>query len=117
MASLVNTNQRDSTLPAPQTWPAPTGIPGVRDAMNNLAVTQTYEPGSVFKIVPFSAALLNNVITPSTHLSVPDYVVIDGKVFHDAEEHGLEDLSATQVLEYSSNIGTYEIGLRVALEQ
>jgi cell division protein FtsI (penicillin-binding protein 3) len=109
MASLVNTNQRDSTLPAPQTWPAPTGIPGVRDAMNNLAVTQTYEPGSVFKIVPFSAALLNNVITPSTHLSVPDYVVIDGKVFHDAEEHGLEDLSATQVLEYSSNIGTYEI--------
>ena len=42
--------------------------------------------------MPFSAALLNNVITPSTHLSVPDYVVIDGKVFHDAEEHGLEDM-------------------------
>jgi cell division protein FtsI (penicillin-binding protein 3) len=109
MASLVNTRQHDSTFPAPETWPESTGIPGVRDAMNNLAVTQTYEPGSVFKIVPFSAALLNHVITPTTRLSVPDQVLIDGHVFHDAEQHGLEDLTATQVLEYSSNIGTYEI--------
>jgi cell division protein FtsI (penicillin-binding protein 3) len=109
MASLVNKNERDSTLPAPQSWPASTGVSGVQDATNNLGVTQTYEPGSVFKIVPFSAALLDHVITPTTHLSVPDQVVIDGHVFHDAEQHGLEDLSATQVLEYSSNIGTYEI--------
>jgi cell division protein FtsI (penicillin-binding protein 3) len=109
MASLVNTHQRDTTLPAPETWPASTGVPGVRDAMNNLAVTQTFEPGSVFKIVPFSAALLDHVITPTTRLSVPDQVVVDGHVFHDAEQHGLEELSATQVLEYSSNIGTFEI--------
>ncbi|HUD69401.1 MAG TPA: penicillin-binding protein 2 [Acidimicrobiales bacterium] len=109
MASLVNTDEHDPTLPAPQSWPASTGVSGVQDAMNNLGVTQTYEPGSVFKIVPFSAALLDHVITPTTHLSVPDQVVIDGHVFHDAEQHGLEDLTATQVLEYSSNIGTYEI--------
>jgi cell division protein FtsI (penicillin-binding protein 3) len=109
MASLVNMTQHDSTLGTPQTWPASTGVTGVRDAMNNLAVTQTYEPGSVFKIVPFSAALLDKVITPTTRLSVPYQVVIAGKVFHDAESHGLENLSATQVLEYSSNIGTYEI--------
>jgi len=109
MSSLVNTTEHDSTLVAPQSWPTSTGITGIQDAMNNLGVTQTYEPGSVFKIVPFSAALLDHAITPSTQLSVPYQVVIAGHVFHDAEQHGLESLSATQVLEYSSNIGTYEI--------
>jgi cell division protein FtsI (penicillin-binding protein 3) len=109
MASLVNTNEHDSTLLAPQSWPASTGVTGVQDAMNNLAVTQTFEPGSVFKVVPFSAALLDHVITPTTRFWVPDQVVIDGHLFHDAEQHGLENLSATQVLEKSSNIGTYEI--------
>jgi len=109
MASLVNTTQHDASLPSPAVWPTPTGIPGVYESQNNLAVTQTYEPGSVFKIVPFSAGLLSGVITPTTTFAIPDQVVINGHTFHDAEQHGLLHYSATQILEYSSNIGTYEI--------
>jgi cell division protein FtsI/penicillin-binding protein 2 len=113
MASLVNTRQPDPALPTSQVWPTPTGIPGVFEAQNNLGVTTTYEPGSVFKIVPFSEGLADGVITPMTRFAVPDYVTIDGHVFHDAEQHGLEHLTATQILEYSSNIGTYEISHRL----
>jgi cell division protein FtsI (penicillin-binding protein 3) len=40
-------------------------------------------------------------------------VVVGGRYFHDAENHGLERLSATEILAQSSNIGTYEIGERV----
>lgn len=109
MANLVNVTQKDVVLPPPAATDIPTGVRGVCEAQNNLAVTQVYEPGSVFKIVPFSSALLNGIIKPTSTFSVPDYVVIDGHVFHDAEQHGLERLSATQILEYSSNIGTYEI--------
>jgi len=109
MSSLVNTKQPDSSLPSPSAWPTTTGIPGVFETQNNLGVTTTYEPGSVFKIVPFSEGLDDGVITPTTKFAVPDAVLIDGHVFHDAEQHGLEHLSATQILEYSSNIGTYEI--------
>jgi cell division protein FtsI (penicillin-binding protein 3) len=109
MASLVNLGESDASLPAPAVWPASTGIPRVYESQNNLAVTQTYEPGSVFKIVPFSAAMLAGIITPTSRFSVPDQVVIDGHVFHDAEQHGLLNYTATQILEYSSNIGTYEI--------
>jgi cell division protein FtsI (penicillin-binding protein 3) len=109
MANLVNFGQRDSTLPSPPVWKTSIGVPGVYESQDNLAVTQVYEPGSVFKIVPFSASLLGGVITPTSPFSVPDYVMIDGDLFHDAEQHGLERLTATQVLEYSSNIGTYEI--------
>ena len=41
---------------------------GVAEAPSNLALTQVYEPGSVFKLVTFSAALADGVITPSTRL-------------------------------------------------
>jgi cell division protein FtsI (penicillin-binding protein 3) len=113
MSSLVNTKQPDTTLPTSNVWPTPTGIPGVFEAQNNFGVTTTYEPGSVFKIVPFSEGLADGVITPTSPFAVPDYVTIDGHVFHDAEQHGLEHLTATQILEYSSNIGTYEISHRL----
>lgn len=113
MANLVNLTQRDTTLPPPPSSNIATGIRGVCEAQNNLAVTQVYEPGSVFKVVPFSAALLGGLIKPTTPFNVPDYVVIDGHVFHDAEQHGLQRLTATQILEYSSNIGTYEITSRL----
>jgi cell division protein FtsI/penicillin-binding protein 2 len=109
MASLVNSAVDDPYIGQPLYWPSTTGVPGVHPALNNLAVTQTYEPGSVFKIVPFSAALLAGVITPTTAFEVPDQVYLDGHVFHDAEQHGLLRYTATQILEYSSNIGTFEI--------
>lgn len=113
MASLVNLNQRDPQFVTPSSWPLSAGVPGVRETQENLALTQVYEPGSVFKIVPFSGALLAHRITPQSAFDIPDYVMIDGHTFHDAEQHGLERLTATQILEYSSNIGTYEISRRL----
>jgi len=81
----------------------------VTQAAQNLALTQVYEPGSVFKLVTFSAALTDGIVSPGTVLTVPNSLTIDGWVFHDAESHPTEQLSATQVLAQSSNIGTIEI--------
>jgi cell division protein FtsI (penicillin-binding protein 3) len=81
----------------------------VNEAPNNLAVTQLYEPGSVFKLVTFSAALQNGLINPNTVFTVPDQIHLDGSTFHDAEPHPTEQLTATQILAQSSNIGTSEI--------
>lgn len=86
---------------------------GPKDAVNesstNNAVTQLYEPGSVFKLVTFSAALQNGLINPNTVFTVPDQIPLDGSVFHDADPHPTEQLTASQILAQSSNIGTYEI--------
>ena len=86
---------------------------GPRDAVNeapsNLAVTQLYEPGSVFKLVTFSAALEDGLINPNSVFTVPDQIPLDGSTFHDAEPHPTESLTATQILAQSSNIGTSEI--------
>ncbi len=85
----------------------------VTEAPQNLALTSVYEPGSVFKLVTFTAALQAGAITPTTELSVPPYMLIDGSVFHDAESHPTEELSATQILAQSSNLGTIEIAKRI----
>jgi cell division protein FtsI (penicillin-binding protein 3) len=112
-ASLVNTKTKAGVLGPVPSWGRSVGEPGIEQSVNNLAFSQNYEPGSVFKVVTFSAALQDGLITPTTELAVPNSVVVGGRYFHDAENHGVEHLSATQVLALSSNIGTYEIGLRV----
>ncbi|HEY5111285.1 MAG TPA: penicillin-binding protein 2 [Acidimicrobiales bacterium] len=109
-ASLVNTKTPAGVLGPISTWGKNVGVPGVQQTINNLPFSQAYEPGSVFKVVTFSAALQGGLITPTTVFPVPNSVMVGGRLFHDAENHGLEHLTATQVLAQSSNIGTYEIG-------
>jgi cell division protein FtsI (penicillin-binding protein 3) len=114
MANLDATHP--AALGAPTTTANPPGgvVPiGPNDAVNeapsNLAVTQLYEPGSVFKLVTFSAALQEGLINPNSVFTVPDQLNLDGSTFHDAEPHPTESLTATQILAQSSNIGTSEI--------
>ncbi|HXZ62688.1 MAG TPA: penicillin-binding protein 2 [Acidimicrobiales bacterium] len=114
MANLVATHPGPL---GPATQPTSTGaasggvVPigshdAVDEAPSNLAVTQLYEPGSVFKLVTFSGALQDGLINPNQLFSVPDTMQLDGSTFHDAEPHPTEALTATQILAQSSNIGT-----------
>jgi cell division protein FtsI (penicillin-binding protein 3) len=100
MASLVRGSGGAGAVP---------GVPGVSESPQNLALTSDYEPGSVFKLVTFSGALSAGIINPSTEFSVPDTTTYDGSVFHDADPHPTEELTTTDILAQSSNIGTFEI--------
>jgi cell division protein FtsI (penicillin-binding protein 3) len=82
---------------------------GIEEAPSNSAVTTVYEPGSVFKLVTFSASLAAHTITPNQVLSVPSSLPMGTYTFHDAEAHGNEELTPSQILAQSSNIGTIEI--------
>jgi cell division protein FtsI (penicillin-binding protein 3) len=119
MASLVSTHPNaavSATAPAAKSTGGviPIGpTDPVNEAPSNLAVTQVFEPGSVFKLVTFSAALADGLISPNTVFSVPDQINLDGSTFHDAESHPTEALTATQILAQSSNIGTGEIAQNV----
>ena len=116
MANLVSTHPTAPVSATPPTVASTAGgaIPigpkdAVNEATNNTAVTQLYEPGSVFKLVTFSAALQDGLINPNSEFTVPDQINLDGSTFHDADPHPTEQLTATQILAQSSNIGTSEI--------
>ncbi len=112
MANLVATHPAPLGPPTTTTKTDPGGVvpigpnDAVNEAQSNLAMTQLFEPGSVFKLVTFSAALQDGLINPNSQFTVPDQISLDGSTFHDAEPHPTEQLSATQILAQSSNIGT-----------
>jgi cell division protein FtsI (penicillin-binding protein 3) len=122
MANLAATHPGSSPAPADPRQAAAAASGGVvsigpqdavEEAPTNLALTQLYEPGSVFKLVTFSAALQDGVVNPNSVFTVPDQIHLDGSTFHDAEPHATETLTASQILAQSSNIGTSEIAMQV----
>ena len=83
-----------------------------RDLTADHAVTDVFEPGSVFKVVTIGGALSQHDITPNTAIRVPGSLHVADRVIHDAEPHGLETLKVKQILQRSSNIGTDVIAAR-----
>jgi cell division protein FtsI/penicillin-binding protein 2 len=99
----------DKSIPASALKPTNNQLPAAWDQ----AVDLSYEPGSTFKAVTIAAALANRVVTPSTNIYVPSSLDIAGRHINDAEPHGDENLSVSQILKVSSNIGADEIAQRV----
>jgi cell division protein FtsI (penicillin-binding protein 3) len=79
-------------------------------ALENRAVGFDYEPGSTFKAVAVSAALQENLITPSTSFNIPDEIQVADRTIHDDAPHPEETLTTGQILAQSSNVGAIKIG-------
>ena len=75
----------------------------------NRSVTDTYEPGSTFKLVTISAALSLGIVTPETKFVLPGSLRVADRVIHDAEPRGTETMTVAQILARSSNIGAVTI--------
>jgi cell division protein FtsI/penicillin-binding protein 2 len=71
----------------------------------NRAVTDTYEPGSTFKLVTVAGALSEHLVTPSTRFTLPYSIKVADKTIHDAEPRPTERLSVAEILSHSSNVG------------
>jgi cell division protein FtsI/penicillin-binding protein 2 len=76
-----------------------------RDLQRNRAVTDTYEPGSTFKLITVAAALSEHLVSPSTRFTLPYTIEVADRIIHDAEERGTVNYSVSQILAHSSNIG------------
>lgn len=82
------------------------------DTRRNRAITDMYEPGSVFKIVAASAALNENKVTPETTFFCENGAWNYGpKVLHDVHKYGT--LTFEEVIIKSSNIGAVKIAHRM----
>src|SRR4029078_12846046 len=71
----------------------------------NRAVTDTYEPGSTFKLVTVGGALSSGLVTPQQKFTLPYEDQAADRRIHDAEPRGTETMSVAQILAKSSNVG------------
>ena len=79
----------------------------------NRAVTDTYEPGSTFKLVTIAGALSGGLVTPTTKFRLPYSIHVADRVIHDAERRPTETLSVAQILSHSSNVGAVTIAKKL----
>lgn len=76
------------------------------------AVSDAYEPGSIFKTILFSSAIQEGVAQPSDVVDCQmGSIVVAGRLIHDHKPFGL--LTVEQVLEHSSDVGSIKIALRL----
>lgn len=69
----------------------------------NKAVSDSYEPGSVFKIITAAAALEENITSPNNRYNCPGYIVVAGQHYdcHKHSGHGSQTL--TEAISNSCN--------------
>ncbi len=90
----------------------PNKITGTTDNQRrNRAIEAAFEPGSIFKIVPYAAALEEKLVRPDSLIDCGGgEITIAGRVVHD-RPYGT--LTATQALAKSSNVAAIKIGQRL----
>lgn len=87
----------------------------------NKAISDTYEPGSTFKILTLAMALEENVVDTSTHLycggkiSVPGDAAGRGRSCWKTQGHG--DQTLTQAIQHSCNVALIQIGQKLGAEK
>ena len=82
----------------------------------NRCITDTFEPGSVFKIFLAAAALEEGVLSTKDILYCENGVFpVCGKRIHDTHKHGW--LTFEDIIKESSNIGSVKIGLLLGPEK
>lgn len=79
----------------------------------NYAIGYATEPGSTFKLASMMVALEDKKVNPDDIISTGDGAfTYYGKTIHDSHHGGFGDLTVSQVLEKSSNIGVFKIVLK-----
>jgi cell division protein FtsI/penicillin-binding protein 2 len=68
-------------------------------------VTDTYEPGSTFKVVTVGGVLESDIVSPTTKFRLPYEIPVADRVIHDALPRKTQTMTVEQILSRSSNVG------------
>ncbi|MCF2555201.1 peptidoglycan D,D-transpeptidase FtsI family protein [Faecalicatena contorta] len=92
-----------------------------QDALNQMwrngCINDTYEPGSVFKVITASACLEEGVVSLNDHFSCPGYRIVEDRKIrcHKVGGHGAETF--VEGIQNSCNPVFIEIGLRLGVSR
>lgn len=88
----------------------------LQEQWRNKAVTETYEPGSVFKIITASAALEEKTLSDSDTFDCPGYIKIADRTYKCARRDGHGHQSLAQAFMNSCNPAFITIGQRLGAD-
>ena len=86
--------------------------------LKNHAVSDVYEPGSVFKLVAYSAALDQHLVTPDDPIDCQGgQITIAGRVIHDNQGEHFGVIPIHRALEESSDVAAIKLALKVGQDK
>jgi cell division protein FtsI (penicillin-binding protein 3) len=82
--------------------------------LRNHAVSDVYEPGSVFKLITYSTALDQHVTTPDDKIDCQGgAITLAGRVIHDDKGDHFGVITVHEALEHSSDVAAVKLALKV----
>jgi cell division protein FtsI (penicillin-binding protein 3) len=93
--------------------------PDQMSRLNNVAVSDMYEPGSVFKIVAASGALQEGLVTPDSRFDCSiDHIMYHGRDRGlPREDHHFGMLTVADIVSHSSNRGAAQLAMAMGDEK
>ena len=84
------------------------------ELLRNHAVSDVYEPGSVFKLIAYSAALEQHVAAPDDMIDCQGgKITLAGRVIHDNQGEHFGVIPVHKALEVSSDVAAVKLALKV----
>lgn len=83
----------------------------------NRAVSDTFEPGSIFKVITSSAALESGAVDSSSHFNCNGSFTVGGRTIHCWKRTGHGSQDFTGILKNSCNVGFAAVGKSVGKEK
>jgi cell division protein FtsI (penicillin-binding protein 3) len=115
-ATAVVLDPRTGELLAAANWP-PVDANRAGDApgwvRQNRAVESSFEPGSTFKAFTMAGALEGDEIEPESRFSLAPTIQVADREIRESRPRVATELSASEILAQSSNVGTVTIGLEL----
>jgi cell division protein FtsI/penicillin-binding protein 2 len=87
------------------------------DVTRNRAVTDTYEPGSTFKIVTIAAALAEKVVSPGSSYYLQPSIEVADRVISEDERDEPQQMSVSDIVAESSNVGAVTLALQLGQQR
>lgn len=84
----------------------------------NHTVGSYFPPGSTYKLVTYSCALNNNLVSPSTRFQSTAYVEVDGEKFYEWNRAGFGgSLTPSEAYSWSSNVVTFQLARLLKIDR
>jgi penicillin-binding protein 2 len=84
----------------------------------NHTVGSYFPPGSTYKLVTYSCALNNNLVTPLTRFQSTAYLEVDGEKFYEWNRAGFGgSLTPSEAYSWSSNVVTFQLARLIKIDR